>query len=148
MKTFRGTACWLFCFLLTSAAVPIVAQAASASEGPDAVPPIPVLITEKVNESDLVRLPGNTRPEATAKNDQGRVADSLLLEHMMLLLRRSPGQERALTELIERLHDPNSPDFHRWLTVQDLGETYGLAHQDIHAITSWLQSHGFSVNTV
>jgi hypothetical protein len=70
------------------------------------------------------------------------------LEHMMLLLRRSPGQEQALTELIDRLHDANSPDFHHWLRAQDLGARYGLAQEDVRTITGWLRSHGFSVNTV
>ena len=67
---------------------------------------------------------------------------------MILLLRRSRVQEQALTGLIDRLHDPTSPYFHQWLTAQELGERYGLAKADIHTVTRWLKSHGFSVNTV
>ena len=148
MTTLRGIASCLFLFLLTSVVGTTVAQTNPESEWPGATPPIPILITRKVNESDLVTLPGNTRPEANATNDQGRLADSFPLEHMILLLRRSRVQEQALTGLIDRLHDPTSPYFHHWLTAHELGARYGLAQKDIHTITRWLRSHGFSVNTV
>ncbi|MGA2886155.1 MAG: hypothetical protein ABSE80_13555, partial [Halobacteriota archaeon] len=56
----------------------------------------PVLITQTVDESNLVALGGNTRPEAKAEYDRGRVDDNLLMEHLLLLLKRSPEQEREL----------------------------------------------------
>ena len=148
MRTLRGIASCLFFFLLTSGVGTTVAQTNPETEWPGATPPIPILITRTVNESDLVTLPGNTRPEVNAKNDRGRLADGFPLEHMILLLRRSRVQEKALTGLIDRLHDPTSPYFHHWLTAEQLGERYGLAQNDIHSITRWLKSHGFSINTV
>ena len=148
MLTLRLIASWLFFLLLTSGAGMIVAQTRPETKWPGAVPPVPILITGTVDETELVTLPGNTRPEANTKNDRGRLGDSFPLEHMMLLLRRSPVQEQALTGLIDRLHDPQSPYFHHWLTAREFGERYGLAGQDINTITRWLKSHGFSVNTV
>jgi subtilase family serine protease len=148
MITLRVIASWLFFFFLTFGVSLIVAQTSPETEWPGAVPPVPILVTGTINEAELVTLPGNTRPEANAKNDRGALSDSFPLEHMMLLLRRSPVQERALAGLIDRLHDPQSPHFHHWLTAQELGERYGLAGQDINTITRWLKSHGFSVNTV
>ena len=148
MTTLREIASCLFFFLLTSGVGTTVAQTNPETEWPGATPPIPILITRTVNESELVTLPGNTRPEANATNDQGRLADSFPLEHMILLLRRSRVQEQALTGLIDRLLDPTSPYFHHWLTPHELGARYGLAQKDIHTITRWLKSHGFSVNTV
>src|SRR5580692_2666793 len=148
MTSLRGIATWLFFYLLTSGAGTIVAQTNPETASSGAVRQIPILITERIDEARLVTLPGNTRPEANAKNDRGRLPDSFSLEHMMLLLRRSSVQEQALEKLIDRLHDSRSPDFHHWLTAQGLGERYGLAGEDVHTITSWLMSHGFSVNTV
>ncbi len=107
---------------------------------------VPVLITQNLDESKLVTLGGNTRPEAKAKNDRGPVADDLLLEHMLLLLKRSPEQERELEKLIDELHDSSSPQFHRWLTAKEFGERFGLAKQDRDTIKNWLQSHGLKVN--
>jgi hypothetical protein len=146
MTPLRVKASWVFFFFLTCGT--IVAQTSPEPEWPGTVPPIPILITRTVNEAELVTLPGNTRPEANAKNDRGRLADSFPLEHMILLLGRSSGQQQALEKLIDRLHDSKSPQFHDWLTAQEFGERYGLAREDIHAITRWLKSHGFSVSTV
>ena len=42
----------------------------------------PALITQPVDESKLVTLAGNTRPEANAANDLGRVDYKLPLEHI------------------------------------------------------------------
>ena len=106
----------------------------------------PILITQAVDESNLVTLGGNTRPEARAKNDLGRVNDNLLIEHMLLLLKRSPEQEQELGKLINDLHDQSSPSFHRWLTAKEFGERFGVAQQDREAIKSWMRSHGLQVN--
>jgi hypothetical protein len=148
MMTMRIVATWFSLLFLASLAGTSVAQTSPESDRSGTVPPVPILITEKVDESRLVTLPGNTRPEASAENDRGRIADSFPMEHMMLLLRRSSGQEKALEDLIDRLHDSDSPDFHHWLTAQELGEAYGLAHADIQTVTGWLKSHGFSIDVV
>jgi len=105
-----------------------------------------VLITQKVDESQWVTLVGNTRPEAKAKYDRGRVADDLLMEHLLLLLKRSPDQERDLEKVIDELHDSSSPTFHGWLTAKEFGERFGVAKQDRDTIKNWLQSHGLKVN--
>ena len=106
------------------------------------------LITEEVSDTKLVTLAGNTRPEANAKNDRGPVVDTFQIEHMFLQLRRSPEREQALKQYIDQLSDPKSPNYHHWLTPQEIGQRYGLAPEDIATITGWLRSHGFTVNVV
>ncbi len=108
----------------------------------------PVVITQSVDESKLVTLAGNTRPEVMRQNDRGRVADSYPMEHMMLQLKRSAEQERELRQLIDELTDSSSPNYHQWLTAKEFGERFGLAQQDLDAITRWLGSHGLKVNVV
>jgi subtilase family serine protease len=103
---------------------------------------------QSINEAQLIRLPGNTRPEAIPENDRGLVSDSLPMEHMMLLLRRSTKQQRALDVFTAQLTTPGSPHFHQWLTAEEFGSRYGLAQQDLDFVTSWLQSHGFIINQV
>src|ERR1035438_1301777 len=68
------------------------------------------LITQPINENVLHRLAGNTRPQATAENDAGPVPDSLSMEHMLLQMQRPAGQETALRQLIDSLHNPKSPN--------------------------------------
>jgi hypothetical protein len=96
----------------------------------------------------LITLRGNTRPEANAANDRGPVADDSAMEHMMLLLHRTPEQEQALEKLINDLHDQASPIFHHWITAEEFGRTYGAAPADISRVTDWLESQGFQVNLV
>jgi subtilase family serine protease len=67
---------------------------------------------------------------------------------MFLQLQRSPERERALKNFIDQQHDSNSPNFHRWLTAEQFGQMYGPASQDIEAVSDWLRSSGFTVNTV
>ncbi len=106
------------------------------------------LIHDKVDENKLVTLSGNTRSEANAENDLGTVGDSLNMDHMMLQLKRSPQQEQAARQFVADLHNPKSPNFHKWMTASEFGKNFGLADSDIQAITGWLESHGFTVNSV
>src|SRR5262249_10154526 len=93
-------------------------------------------------------LKGNTRPEVGTVEDHGIVAEDLRLEHLFLQLRRSPEREQALEDFLSQLNDPNSPNFHHWLTAEEFGERYGLAQYDLDTIRIWLQSHGLTVNEI
>ncbi len=105
-------------------------------------------ITQRIDDNSLVTLAGNTRPEATTRNDRGLVPDGMRLDHMQLLLRRPESRERALEQLISRLHDRSSPAFHKWLTAGEFGDEFGVAPEDTAKIADWLSSHGFQVNAV
>jgi len=106
------------------------------------------LITQKIDESKLVTLTGNTRPEANKTNDRGAVSGDLALNHLMLQLRRPSELETALAKHIDELHNPKSESFHQWLSAKQVGASYGLAQEDIDTLTSWLKSQGFTVNEV
>lgn len=106
------------------------------------------LITERINESVLNTLVGNTRPEATRANDRGVVEEGLPMEHMLLQLQRPSEQEAAVHGLIDDLHNAHSPKFHQWLTAEEFGKDYAPAQEDVDKITGWLESHGFTVNVI
>jgi subtilase family serine protease len=118
----------------------LAAQASSALPTPR--------IHGAIDESLRVTLAGNTRPEARAANDLGAVEDSLPLEHMQLLLKRSPATQQALDAYTESLSDETSPNYHHWLTAEQFGSRFGVAQADIDTVTAWLRGHGFTVNTV
>jgi subtilase family serine protease len=103
------------------------------------------LISAAIDNHNLVTLTGNTRPEATPLNDRGRVDDNMHFAGMELILRRSGEQERAFEKVIADLHDPRSPNFHRWLTPNQIGENFGLVDGDLGKIKNWLSSNGFKV---
>jgi len=101
-----------------------------------------------VDDTHRVTLGGNTRAEANPANDLGQVDDSLPMEHMQLLLKRSVKLQQDLDAYTGSLSDKNSPNYHLWLTPDEFGARYGVAQADIDAITGWLTLHGFQVNTV
>jgi subtilase family serine protease len=106
------------------------------------------LITESINEENLVTLHGSTRSEVYTAQDLGPVPDDLQLEHIYLLMNRPPEQQVEIDDLIEQLHDQNAPRFHQWLTASQIAERFGAAEEDIKTVTEWLGSHGFIVNGV
>src|SRR3984957_12335377 len=111
-------------------------------------PPQP-LITQPVNDGNLVTLAGNTRPEAkNSANDRGPVADDMPMPHMMLQLWRPGAPEQGFETLIEQLHDPKSPNYHHWLTATEIGARFGPAASDVATLTAWLGQRGFAVNLV
>jgi len=105
-------------------------------------------IAQPINEGKLAQLRGNTRPEARPSNDRGRVSDDTRIDHMTLLLQRTPEREKALEQFINDIHDPESPLFHHWITAAQLGQQYGVTPAELAAVTDWLQSQGFEVNVV
>ena len=78
-------------------------------------------ITQKIDEKNLVALKGNTHPLARAEFDQGLAPDSLPMNRMMLLLKRSPDQEASLEQLIDQQQDKSSANYHKWLTPAQFG---------------------------
>ena len=129
----------LFAILLFSLALPFQIPAQNASRG---------AVTGKIDETRLHRLAGNTRSEANPANDRGRVGDNFALDHMLLQLQRPAEQQKALDGFIDALHNPQSSSFHRWLDPADFARQFGSATQDVTTVTAWLQSHGFTVNSV
>jgi len=78
-----------------------------------------VLITKHIDETQLVRLWRETRPEANAKFDRGRVDDNFAMPQMMLQLKRSPQLEAEFAEFTESLTDKNSPNFRHWMLAAE-----------------------------
>jgi subtilase family serine protease len=105
-------------------------------------------ITQAPNNNNRIAIPGNVSPYAIAANDQGRVNDSTALDHMQLQLKRSADREQALQTLMQQQLTKGSPNYHNWLTNEQLGEQYGPSQMDIDTVSSWLTSQGFKVNKV
>jgi len=55
------------------------------------------MVTQPVNESQMVMRSGSTHPLARAEFDRGLAPDSLPMDNMMLGLKRTPEQDAALT---------------------------------------------------
>jgi subtilase family serine protease len=105
-------------------------------------------IVAPVDESTPVTLKGNVHPLARPEFDQGAVPASTPLTRVQLVLKRSAQQEAALEAYLASAQQPNSPNYHKWVTPEQFGSLYGPADADIQKLTTWLHGHGFTVNNV
>ncbi|HZB89279.1 MAG TPA: Ig-like domain repeat protein [Terracidiphilus sp.] len=135
----------VLCLLAPFCLVPTVSAAAQTQ--PSSTAPAP-LITRPIDDTRLVELKGNVHPAVRTATDLGPASDTLVLRRMILLLKRSPAQQAALDKLVDSQKNPNSPQYHKWLTPAQFGAQFGVTPQDMSTITGWLQSHGFTVESV
>jgi hypothetical protein len=108
----------------------------------------PDRIVGVIDSSRGVALQKSLHPKAQAKYDQGPVEPSFRLDSLMLLLAPSPTQQKALDELVAEQQDRSSPNYHKWLTPVQYAQQFGLSRNDLSKITSWLQSEGFTIQTI
>jgi len=106
------------------------------------------LIVEPIDDLYRVALTGTVHRLAVAENDIGVAPDSLALERVQLVLRRSESQEQALRQLLEDMHTPGNAAYHKWLTPDEFGRQFGPSEDDITAVKSWLETHGLAVTQV
>ena len=106
------------------------------------------MITMHVDDTQIQRLNGTVHPLARPEFDAGLAPRTLPMERMTLVLKRTVQQEAALDDLLTHQLDRNSPLYHKWLTPEQFGQRFGPSDADIQTINSWLQSHGFQIETV
>lgn len=140
LRGFRSTSHWLI--------LPLVLLALDSTDAQFQPTPTRRLITQAADNNQRLSLTGNVRPEANAANDRGPVPDSLLMEHLQLILRLPKEKEAELERFLEEVQNRRSPEYHKWLTPQEFKEDFSLAPEDIETITKWLQSEGFRVNAI
>ncbi|HUD84130.1 MAG TPA: protease pro-enzyme activation domain-containing protein, partial [Candidatus Saccharimonadales bacterium] len=51
----------------------------------------------------------------------------------------------GLTNLLQRIYDPASPDYHHYLTPAQFAETFGPTEEDYRAVTAFAKANGFKV---
>jgi len=107
----------------------------------------PDRITGPIDASQTVSA-GGVPLKAQPKYDEGPADPSLKLNHMTLLTVPSASQQQAMDELLAEQQDPHSPLFHKWLTPQQYADRFGLSPNDVGKLTTWLQSQGFTVQSV
>jgi pseudomonalisin len=105
-------------------------------------------VTSVIDDRARVVSSGNVHPLARAEYDLGAVAPELRLERMILVLQPDNSQQAALEELLTAQKDPQSPQYHKWLSPEDFGSAFGVSAHDTDQVVSWLEGHGFEVEPV
>ncbi len=67
---------------------------------------------------------------------------------MILVLGATAEQDHKARTLIDSQQTKGSPDYHRWITPEEFGSSYGPSRPQIQEVASWLSQQGFSVNAV
>lgn len=123
--------------LAFSIVVAAVAQAASAD-----------VITDSIDNAKRVAVPDQRVRWAKAESDRGAVPADLALDHLSLVLRRTPERQQAWERLLQEQQDPTSANYHHWLSPLEVGERFGASQHDIDALSEWLRTQGLRVESV
>jgi subtilase family serine protease len=95
-----------------------------------------------------VVLAGRVHRQATVANDRGAVAAGFALPGMALHLQASAAQQADLKQLTAQQQDPQSANYHRWLTPEQYADRFGAAPADVAKLRTWLEGQGFTVQNV
>jgi subtilase family serine protease len=106
------------------------------------------LIRGQINDKKTFAFHGNVRPEVTAENDRGAVENSMQLNGLHLLLARSPESQAAFEQYLQDLQNPQSANFHKWLTAAQIGDMFGPSDEDVDRLTAWMTGKGFTVDGI
>ena len=107
----------------------VVSLLASASEQPSA----------------RVTIPGNVAP---ALQDATYVSRSDPNAEMTIVVGLKRHNEAEFVDLLNRLYDAESPDYHRWITPTDFLAKFSPSQADVDAMRQHLESHGLTVKRV
>ena len=105
-------------------------------------------ITAPIENSSRALLVGSRPPRANPADDIGAVPATMQLQGMSLVFSRTPVQQTALDSLVAAQQDLASPLYHQWLSPEQFAARFGVAAADIATVESWLQSQGFSIDSV
>ena len=105
-------------------------------------------ISKVVDNQERFVLRGNIHPKARPEDDQGRVASSLPMSYVTLVLAQSDSQRAGLAQLLLDQQNPNSPNYHHWLTPEQYADRFGVSTDDLTKMTTWLESQGLTIASV
>lgn len=106
------------------------------------------MITQPVDERQLVVLAGNTHPLARAAFDRGPAPSGMPMRRMTLVLSRSEEQESTLRSLMEEQQTKGTANYHQWLSPEQFGKQFGPSDGDVATVVAWLKSHGFQIGNL
>jgi subtilase family serine protease len=110
--------------------------------------PVRDRITQEINRDRIAMVRGNVHPMATTNRDRGRVGVSFKMHRVTLMFKLTDAQDAALNELLRQQQDPQSPNYHVWLSPADYAARFGLSVNDRNKVLSWLRAEGFTIDEV
>jgi subtilase family serine protease len=105
-------------------------------------------ITRSISDADVALVPGGVHPHVARAVDQGVVSPKMPMQRMAIFFKPIAAQQSDLDRFLQQQQDPNSPNYHQWLTPEQYANRFGMSTSDLAKVTVWLQSHGFRNVTV
>lgn len=105
-------------------------------------------ITQAVDPTQRQVLAGTVHPLTRTASDLGAADAGLAMKDILLTLRPSADQQAALKKYVDDLHNPNSPNFHKWLTPAQYSAQFGASNEDLQTVQNWLTTNGLTVEQV
>jgi hypothetical protein len=105
-------------------------------------------IGRTIDSSSTVTLQGHVPPRAEARYDRGAVDSSFAMQGITLVLKPSAEQQAELDGVLAAQQDPNSAQYHQWLSPQEYADRFAPSQADVDQIVAWLQAQGFQITAV
>jgi subtilase family serine protease len=141
----------LFRTLWAFLSLPLLVVLALLQTASPAIAQNPVPQTDRIaTNADLrstTRLSGHIPAWAIAANDAGPAPSTDTLR-LTLVLTRSTARQAAFNQLLADQQNPSSPNFHHWLTPQQIGALYGPTQNDLNSLSAWLTEQGIQVREI
>ena len=107
-----------------------------------------IRVTKPVDDTKRSAIYGHTPKGLRHATKLGRVAPNTPAQHLILMLKSSPEQEREARKVIDEQQDKRTANYHQWATPEQFGQHFGVHDNDIAKVTAWMQSHGLKVENV
>ena len=105
-------------------------------------------ITQAVDPTVRHTLAHSVPARLRAAVDQGRASASLPMKDILLRLKPSAAQTKALTQFMADVQNPQSASYHKWVTPAEFGAKFGVADADVQTVSNWLTTNGFTISEV
>jgi pseudomonalisin len=124
---------------MVAAVAGLVCVCTSAADGAE---------SSSVASGSLVRLAGHLPAWASCAPDLGALAADEPVTRITAVLARSPDRQKAWDDLLVAQQTPGSPDYHRWLSPEEIADGFGGSPSDTAAVQGWLEGHRLHVDGV
>ncbi len=106
------------------------------------------LVTHAVDTLRVRTLANHHPLWANAANDLGALPADEQVGPMTLVLGRSVERQQAFEQLLADQQNPASPEYHHWLTPDEIGARFGVSDSDLDALQGWLAAENLQVVNV
>lgn len=102
-------------------------------------------VTTSAFAQTTVEVPGSQPDVLWSSLPAGRVNAKQVM-HLAISL--EPADKQGLIDMADRVSNPKSPDYRKWLTPAQIGAKFGVSQTKVNEVVSFLKSKGLKVTLV